>query len=188
VRFLNNAFCLLFALSLLFSASTLPAATYDDDTLEIFSKLLPRFVLMSSQKDKLKDEISICVLHNAVDENSAASLIGKVNKNYPDGIKTYKITLISSNYSDIDSCLNTQLLFIFNSDGKDIKKSIEFSKNNGALTISYDSILLKEGIGASLFLGRKVTPYINVSAIRKSGIELNNVLLRISKIYSEDDK
>lgn len=184
---MKNVFSLLFILSHLFNNSALPASTYDDDTLEIFSKILPRFVLMSSQKDKLKDEISICVLHSTVDENSAASLIGKVAKNYPDGIKNYKIKLISSSYSNIDSCLNTQLLFIFNSDDKNIKKSIEFSNNNSTLTMSYDSILLKDGIGVSLFLGRKITPYINVKAVQKNGIELNNVLLRISKIYSEDD-
>jgi hypothetical protein len=171
---------------MLFNVSTLSASTYDDDTLEIFSKILPRFVLMSSQKDKLKDEISICVLHNTVDENLAKSLIDKVTKNYPDGIKNYKIKLIGSSYSNIDSCLNTQLLFIFNSDENNIKKSIEFSNNNGKLTMSYDSILLKDGAGISLFMGRKIIPYINLKAIQKNGIELDNVLLRISKIYSED--
>lgn len=184
---MNNAFCLLFTLSLLFNASALPASTYDDDTLEIFSKILPRFVLMSSQKNKLKDEISICVLHDTIDENLATSLINKITKNYNEGIKNYKIKLISSNYSNINSCSNTQLLFIFNSDENNIKKSIEFSTNNSMLTVSYDSKLLKDGVGVSLFLGRKITPYINVKAVHKNGIELNNVLLRISKIYSEDE-
>lgn len=184
---MNNAFCLLFTLSLLFNASALPASTYDDDTLEIFSKILPRFVLMSSQKNKLKDEISICVLHDTIDENLATSLINKVTKNYNEGIKNYKIKLISSNYPNINSCLNTQLLFIFNSDENNIKKGIEFSTNNSMLTVAYDSKLLKDGVGVSLFLGRKITPYINVKAVHKNGIELNNVLLRISKIYSEDE-
>ncbi len=184
---MNKKICLLLTLSLFFNVSNLPASTYDDDTLEIFSKILPRFVLMSSQKDKLKDEISICVLHNTIDENLAISLTNKVAKNYPDGIKNYKIKLISSSYSNINFCLNTQLLFMFNSDENNIRKSIEFSNNNSMLTMSYDSKLLKDGVGISLFLGRKIIPYINVKAVHNNGIELNNALLRISKIYSEDE-
>lgn len=183
---MNNIFGLLFISSIFINSSLL--AAYDDDTLEIFSKILPRVVLMSSKKDELKDEIIICVLHDSVDENSAQSLINKVSRNYPNGIKNYKISMISSSYSDINSCSNTKLLFMFNSDEKNIKKGLDYSTENNFLTISYDHKLLKDGVGISLFFGRKIVPYINMEAIRKNGIELNNVLLRISKIYSEDDK
>jgi hypothetical protein len=53
--------------------------------------------------------------------------------------------------------------------------------------MSYDPKYLEKGVNASLFLGRKVTPYVNMNALRKNGIELDNVLVRISKIYSNED-
>lgn len=53
--------------------------------------------------------------------------------------------------------------------------------------MAYDAKYLEQGVHASLFLGRKVTPYINLNGMRKNEIELDNTLVRISKIYSNED-
>ena len=67
----------LFFIYLLSSTASLYA--YDDDILNIYSKMLPRFILMSSQKEKISDKIEICVLHDAIDDRDAALLMDKVN-------------------------------------------------------------------------------------------------------------
>jgi hypothetical protein len=177
---------LIFSLS--FNATVLNAFVYDDDILDIFSKTLPRFILMSSQKDKIKDDLEICVVHDEVDELTALSLIEKVKTNYPNGIKEYKIKLLSSSYLQLNQCQNSQMVFMFNTSEENIKKALVFSYEHALLSVSYDERLLDNGVGVSMFLGRKVTPYININALRKNGIELNNILLRISKIYEGDDR
>jgi hypothetical protein len=177
---------LIFSLS--FNATVLNAFVYDDDILDIFSKTLPRFILMSSQKDKIKDDLEICVVHDEVDELTALSLIEKVKTNYPNGIKEYKIKLLSSSYLQLNQCQNSQMVFMFNTSEENIKKALVFSYEHALLSVSYDERLLDNGVGMSMFLGRKVTPYININALRKNGIELNNILLRISKIYEGDDR
>ena len=173
---------------ILFNSSILTASVYDDDTLEIFSKILPRIVLMSSQKEKITNDLNICVVHDNLDERIAQSLIDKVSNNYKNGIKNLKINLINTNYSTLNNCKNTQLLFMFNSNEENIKKTILFSNKNKLITMSYDSKLLEDGVGISLFLGRKIVPYINTQAIHKNDVEFNNILLRISKIYSKKRK
>lgn len=148
---------------------------------------MPRFVLMSSSKNNLQDTIEICVLHDKIDERIALSLIDKVDSNYPKGIKNYKIALLNSDYSNLDACQNSHLAFMFDTNNKNIDKTIKFSNKYTVLTMSYDAKYLEKGVNTSLFLGRKVTPYVNMNTIRKNGIELDNVLLRISKIYTDED-
>jgi len=143
---------------------------------------------MSSQKEKLKDEINICVLYDEMDKRLASLLISKTENNYPNGIKNYKINFTKSNYSNIKKCQNTQLIFLFNTDEENIQKALEYSLMNKTLTISYDQKILEDGVDISLFLGRKIIPYININSIRKKDIVLNNILLRISKIYTARDK
>lgn len=184
---IHNFFFLLFSFSMLFNAAPLNASAYDNDVLDIFSKLMPRFILMSSSKNGLQDKIEICVLHDKIDERAALSLIDKIDSNYPSGIKNYKIKVLNSNYSHIDVCQNSQLTFMFDSGDKNIDKAVKYSNEHTIFTMSYDPKYLEKGVNASLFLGRKVTPYVNMNALRKSGIELDNVLIRISKIYLNED-
>jgi hypothetical protein len=180
--------CIIVTFSLFFKAAVLNASGYDNDILDIFSKTLPRFILMSSQKENIKGDLEICILHDEIDELTALSLIEKVNENYPNGIKDYQIRLTHSNYATIDLCQNSQLAFMFNTSKENINKALSFSFKHSVLSVSYDEKLLHEGVALSMFLGRKVTPYINIHALRKNGIELNNMLLRISKIYEGGHK
>jgi len=167
--------------------TVLHASAYDEDTLEIFSKIIPRFVLMSTQKNSLKDKIGICILHNKFDEKTAEILTDKIHTSYPDGIKNYKIKVIESEYPNVGVCEKSQLVFMFDSDEKNIDNSLRILRQSPILTMSYNAKYLENGVGATLFLGRKVVPYINVGAIRQSGIDLDNVLVQISKIYGKGD-
>lgn len=175
-------------ISFLTNLTALHASVYDDDVLEIFSKVLPRFVLMDNQKTKLKDKINICVLYEQVDQRTALTLIDKIKNNYPNGLKDYKINFTHDNYSNIATCKDSQLIFLFNSSEKNIADTLALSKKQKSLTVSYDDTLLSNGVEISLFLGRKIVPYINIKALQKNGMEMDNLLLRISKIYIGMDK
>ena len=175
------SFILIF--SLFYNSTVLNASVYNDDLLNIFSKILPRLILMSSQKNRVENDLVICVLYEEVDETTTFSLIDKVHDYYPNGINNHKIRLINSTYSQIDACQKSQLVFMLNTNNKDINKALTFSSKHDILTASYDERLLKDGVSVSLFLGRKVTTYVNMESLRTNGIELDNLLLRISKIY-----
>lgn len=161
---------------------------YDEDVLEIFAKILPRFVLMSEQKKDLHNNINICILHEQVDTRSALSLIDKISKNYPEGLKSHSLQLSHTDFSHINRCQNSQLIFLFNSSNQNIQQVLKYAKTKQALSVSYDDKLLQQGVEISLFLGRKIIPYINIKTLRQNGIKLNNLLLRISKIYIEADR
>lgn len=186
LRLPKNVFYLF--ILLLFFQTTHLYASPENDTLDIFAKILPRFVLMSTQKEKIKSDIELCVLHDTLDERIALSLIDKVKTSYPEGMKNYQIKLLHSTYEDISVCKNAQLIFMFNTHEENIQNTLQFSKAHTILTISYDNHLLENGVNISLFLGRKVTPYINVLSLKENAIQLENILLRISKIYVSGTK
>lgn len=156
---------------------------YDSDILNIYSKMLPRFVLMSNKKEKVDKEIKICILYDKVDERDALLLVKKINTNYPNGIKDDKIKLLMGDYSSLDICKNSQSAFLFNSNEKNIKNAISFLNRQEVLSIAYDAQALENGAQISLFIGRKVQPYINIKEILDNNIVLDNILLRVSKIY-----
>lgn len=183
---INNIFFLSIFV-ILFQSAVLSASNYDDDTLEIFSKIIPRFVLMSSQKNTIQSKIEICILHDKLDERTASLLIDKIQNNYPNGIKNYKFKLINSDYTGIDSCSKSQLAFLFDTDEKILDSSVRILNKNSVFTMSYDAKYLANGVDATLFLGRKVLPYMNMGALRQNGIEMDNTLVQISKIYLQGD-
>lgn len=172
----------LFAL-LSIATATIHASVYDDETLTIFAKIAPRMILMSNQKEKIKESIHICVVSDKIDERSASSLIDKVHDAYPNGISNHPLVLTNTTYASMDKCQNNPLIFLFNSNDKNIEKALQYSRNHSAMSISYDPKYLENGVDVSLFFGRKVTPYLNIGALRKNGIEVDNLLIRISKIY-----
>lgn len=184
IRF--NILRLLFCILIISNIVQLQASNYNNSTLEIISKIIPRFVLMSSQKDKLDKSINICILYENSDKNFSNSLISKIRRNNPNGINNFSIKFEKTNFTNIDKCKNTHLSFIFNTNNQNIKKTLDTLNKYKILTMSYDNKYLKNGVGISLFIGRKVTPYLNIKAIYSNNIQIDNILLRVSKIYKEE--
>ena len=143
---------------------------------------------MSDQNIKIKDQIDICILHEDEDEEIVSSLIDKTKHNYPQGLKKDKINFIRAQYLNPSLCKNSELIFLFNTSEKHIDDAVLYAKKQKSITVSYDASLLAEGVEVSLFLGRKTQPYINMGALKKNGIILDPILLRISKLYMEMDK
>lgn len=143
---------------------------------------------MSDQKNKIKDEIQICILYDKMDTQDALLLIEKVNFNNPEGLNGKPIKLLKAYYNTPDVCKNSQIAFFFNSDEQNIKKALSFLNKQKILSIAYDAALLQSGAEISLFIGRKVQPYINLQETTKNNIKLDSILLRVSKIYTKSDK
>lgn len=168
---------------ILIGSLTLSASVYDDEVLTLFSKVVPRMVLMSSQKERIKENLELCILNDPIDEHSAISLITKLHDSYPNGINKHPLVVTNTTYTAIEKCQNSPLLFLFNTHESNIKKALQYAHAHTAISMSYDPAYLQNGVDSSLFIGRKVTPYLNLGTLRKNGIEIDNLLIRISKIY-----
>jgi hypothetical protein len=173
---------------MIFCFQPLNAAVYDTDILNTYSKLSPRIILMSTQKSKIIDSINICLTYEPEDEMAAQEFINLSKANYPNGIQSHTIAFFKMSYENIGVCSNSHLNFIFSANEIFLKKVLLFSKTEKIMTISYDYKLLNEGVDISLFIGRKISPYLNLKSISQKEIRLDNILLRISKIYTQNSK
>lgn len=166
---------------LFFPSVSLYGFGYDQVKLDIFAKLLPRFVLMSSEKESIDGEIVICLLREKSENNSDALFLQeKIESNV---IKKIKSSAIEVTYGDKRQCSNANIVFLFNLEEDNLKESIEYFRENKILTVSYDPLYLKYGTNISIFFGAKVVPYLNAKSIYDSNISIDNILFRISKIY-----
>lgn len=138
---------------------------------------------MSSQKERIKENIELCIVNDKIDERIALSFIDKLHDAYPNGINNHPLKLTNTTYSTIEKCQKSQLVFLLSSNENNIEKALQYAHTHTAISMSYDPIYLANGVEASLFFGRKVTPYLNINALRKNGIDIDNLLIRISKIY-----
>lgn len=173
---------------LMICAHSLYAMNYDNDILNMYAKLSPRIVLMSNTKDLLGETLQICLLYESTDEQSASILEQKILNNYKNGIREYRVEIKKVLYTKLDECAQSNMFFLFSTNETQIKKSVEFSKEKKVLTVSYDSKALESGVDVSLYIGRKVVPYLNVGSIQSKGIELESILFRISKVYKKEIK
>ncbi|MBN2816027.1 MAG: hypothetical protein JXQ67_05040 [Campylobacterales bacterium] len=180
-KFLAAAVFSCFSLSLF-------ANSFSEEMLNIYAKLSVRFVLMSTLKDELSESVNICIGSKAEDERAATTLIDLMHEHYPAGIGEYKIYVIKSDYSNINFCKEASLFFVLSIEDIDLPKVITFAQENKILTMSYDQVLVEDGIDISLFIGREIRPYISLANIFAKDIYLDNVLLRVSKIYKKQEE
>lgn len=178
-------FRLFFISSILLLPTISYAFTFDKDVLNTYTKLSPRFLLMSSLKSSIKNSIDICLVYDEMDEKVADDFVIRTKENYPNGIKNYPVKIHKVS-KDLNSCSSSQLLFLLSANLKFLQETIEYSKKNKIIVISYDSTLLEKDADISLFLGRRIVPYLNMKSMIDKDIQLDNLLLRISKIYVKD--
>ncbi len=165
------------------------ASIYNYDTLSMFAKITPRFIFLSSVKNSIKEEVKLCIVSDNIKNKEVLYLSHNIPIYYPHGIQSMPLKIISISYNDLlknsKNCNDAQILFLFNSTNKHIEESVKYAKSHTILTTSYDANLLNNGVDISLYLGRKIVPYINIKSIKEKGITLNNTILGLSKIFTE---
>ena len=64
---MNNKLVFLLIL-LICNTNYLFSSSYNEELLEVFSKIAPRLVVMSNQTDEIRSDINICVVNDPLDD------------------------------------------------------------------------------------------------------------------------
>ncbi len=176
-------------LILLILYSSLFGVTINDSLLKIHATLVPKIYLMDYRyREKIdNNSIVIALVYKDSDYKSALSLKDKIKLKYNNKIKSYNIEVKPTPYSKVDK-VNANIYYLFPSTPKDIKKVIQKASDNQALTFSYLNDDLRYGVMASLKMGNKVKPLLNLNAIKFHNISFRPILLNISTIFSPASK
>ena len=164
--------------------TTLFGVTINESLLKVHATLLPKLSMMDYKfNDKIKDHtLVIAIMHNENELTAAESLKQKIDTRYKDGMQSYKVVCQLVLYMDVNQA-DANFYYLFPTDEKDIKRTIEQAKKSSALTFSYSSDDLKYGVMISVNISKKIKPILNLKAIKTQKIAFRPVLLDISSIY-----
>jgi len=157
------------------------AVSYDESILQIYSKIIPRLVIMSNVPAEPKKSVSVCTIHNKDDAASAERFSQMIQKNATGGSVTLRIR--HRTYEHAAECFDSQLLFLLNGSETQFSRLQKELGTKPIITVAYDPRMLEAGADISLYMGRSVMPYLNLGALRNKGIRFESVLLRVSKVY-----
>jgi len=176
-------------LILLIIIANLKAYTYENQLMQIYAKISPRLMLMTSRSIPIEGEtIKIAVLYEKGDSNAAGKLVKLIQEAYPQGLKNRSLQIRTVSYTQALSLQEMSLFFLLESDAKTIQPIIDFAKQQQILTVAYDNQLLAKGAIVSLHVGKTVRPYLNIKAARESRITFDHLLMKISKIYYAEEE
>ncbi|RZK73303.1 MAG: YfiR family protein, partial [Pedobacter sp.] len=128
--------------------------------------------------------------HTAFHSSDAPFVIGIIGNDpfgsYIEGIvegeKVGDRDIIVHRYSDIKDITNCQILFISITESAKIKEILSAIEHQNILTVSDDEHFVKSGGQVRFFKeSNKVRIQINITAAKKSQLEISSKLLRIAK-------
>ena len=171
---------------LLFLASTLWGTSYSNALLEMHANILPKIILMDyGYKERLvKGEIVIRILYDDNQKVYGSKLEELLEKAYPGGIRNLKIEAASLAYDDyLAHPQRATMIYLLETDAKRISAAIRAARKEKSLVFAVNPLYLERGAHASLEIGQKVRPYLNISALKEDGISFRAALMRIAKLY-----
>jgi len=173
-----------YILLFIFFTHILFALSINESLLKIHAVLVPKISLMDYDfKRKLKDNaIVLAILYDKNDYKNAKFLQATIENRYHKKLENYTLKTLVIPYKKVAKT-DASLYYLFPTDKKTIKKVVKKAKEEEALTFSYATTDLNEGVMLSLKVGTKVKPIINLHAVKINHIIFRPVLLKISHIY-----
>ena len=162
---------------------TLAAQPYKNALINIHAKVFPKILLTDTKlKNKLVDNaIKIIILYSKQDIKTAQKLKSKMLSFYPK-IKNHTLNILLQEYNAFEAEELATAYYQLLGDKKDIILTNMSAKNKSIITFSYDNSYLNHGTIMSVHIGKKVSPYINIKALKSSEIILNNIIYKIAKV------
>lgn len=155
---------------------------YDYEILKIQSKLFPRVLLMDKNLDKKSpnNEIIMEILYEEIDKYIAEDFKNFLIYETKKLLSNFKIEL--TQYKNFKKDSNSSAYYLLLSQKDELKSAIKIISSNSRFSFAYDSEYLNYGATIGLYIGHRVSLYINLESIKNSNLEFENDLFKISKV------
>ncbi|MDQ7067986.1 MAG: hypothetical protein Q9M40_08435 [Sulfurimonas sp.] len=163
--------------------SLLNAKEYNSDLLHIHATIFPKILLTDTQlQKKLVDgKIKIIILHSQQDQESAEKLKQEILSLYPT-IDNTPLSISLQQYNNVKDLEVATAYYELNGEINAIAHVNKIALKNRRITFSLNESYLSFGTLFSLHIGKKVSPVINISSLKRSKIILNNIIFTIVRI------
>lgn len=178
--------CLLALLLACVAIATAAADEVEERRVAIGLKIFPRLVAVDNDLDRklTADGTVLLIFVYEGDDSRAAESARQVLQQVP-SIGGFPVAARAVSVADLDELpVSPSGLFISQQLGeRSFRQTVGYARDQHILAFSPISGDVERGAAAGLYIRSRIRPYFNLTALRISGIEVNQRLLEISKHY-----
>lgn len=173
------------SLLLIFIPFFLWGTTYDSTLLQIGAKLFPKVILMEKgSSDRIQSVVNLVIITVPSNKEAAQRLSGMIERQYGGVLSNHSLDVSVVSPKEALSIKNAHgFILLMDSDDGMLPTLLEHAHKNKILTFSFDPELMKKGSAVSLYIGRSVKPYINLSTLKQVPFTFEYGFLKLSQPY-----
>lgn len=160
-------------------------ASYDLALLQIGVKLFPKVALMEQgTKERIQSSVNFVIIATPSHKEDALQLSKMFDRQYGGVLSNYSLnfkTVSPKEALDIKHAHGFILLMEPNDSLLPIL--LENAHNSKILTFCFDPDLLQKGAAVSLYIGRSVKPYVNLTTLKQVPFTFEYGFLKLSQPY-----
>lgn len=159
--------------------------TYDATLLQIGAKLFPKVILMEKgTNDRIQSNINLVIVTESSNKETAQRLSEMLEHQYEGMLSNHHLSLTIVSPKEALEIKNAHGFIVF-MDAEDsmLLPLVEHANKSKTLTFSFDPSLLQKGVAISLYIGRNVKPYINLTTLKQVPFTFEYGFLKLSQPY-----
>lgn len=159
--------------------------TYDSTLLQIGAKLFPKVALMEKgTRERIQSTVNFVIITTPTNKRAAQRLLGIIERQYGGILSNYSLTVSILSPKEALMVKNTHgFILLLEADDDILSSLLEHAHLNKILTFSFDPALLQKGTAISLYIGRSVKPYINLTTLKQVPFTFEYGFLKLSQPY-----
>lgn len=160
-------------------------STYDLALLQIGAKIFPKVALMEQgTRDRIQSNVNFVIITTFSNKEAAQRLLMMFERQYGGLLSNYSFTIRIVSPKEALEIKNSQgFILLMEPDDSMLPLLLESAHKNKILTFCFDSALLQKGADVSLYIGRSVKPYINLTTIKQVPFTFEYGFLKLAQPY-----
>lgn len=159
--------------------------TYDPTLLQIGAKIFPKVVLMEKgTNERIQSTINLVIVSAPSNKEAAQRLSEMIERQYSGTLSNHPLALTIVSPKEALEIKNAHgFILLMEPDDDMLSRLLEYANNRKILTFSIDPSLLQKGVAVSLYIGRSVKPYINLTTLKQVPFTFEYGFLKLSQSY-----
>ncbi len=160
-------------------------STYDIELLQIGVKIFPKVAMMEQgTKERIQSSVNFVIVATPLNKVAAQRLAMMFEHQYGGAMSNYSFGIRIVSPKDALEIRNSHgFILLMESEDTMLPLLLENAHKNKTLTFCFDSALLQKGADVSLYIGRSVKPYINLSTLKQVPFTFEYGFLKLSQPY-----
>lgn len=132
-------------------------------------------------KERIQSSIHFVIVASPANQEAARLFSNMLQHQYPEGINNHPIRISIVSSREALSIKNVHgIILMISPDETMLESLIEHTYEEKILTFCFDPLLLRNGAVISVYVGKNVKPYLNISALKQASFTFEYSFIKLS--------